>query len=158
MAHLMVEAALRERDLFLYKFTILCVVTQFGAIVWWSRPSRRRQSRAPRPPSDAFWFLPVFVWGLESLRHCAWWVFEGQFRGIGVAVAKTLPAFLPRIMLTELMLGITLCGCFLAENVAHRGNLAARIPQATLPLSVVAAIVGVQWAWGLLVLAFVPVL
>lgn len=148
----MLDAAFREGELFLYKFTILSVIVQLGAIVWWSRPSLPQRRSTPRPPSDAFWFLPVFVWGLESLHHCKWWAFEAPFRGI----VKTLLAFLPRIVLTEVMLGATVCGCFLAENLAHRRNLAARTPQATLPLGVVVAIVGVQWVWGLFVLGLMP--
>ena len=137
-------------DFLQYRVTLLCVALAFGAIAWRARFGGPGPRPRPRAPSDLTWFVPVFVWGIESLRHALWWLFDAPFRGI----AKSPYLLLPRAELTSFILGAVLLACFLAEYVAHRVGCAGREPQATLPLPVFAAVLGVQWTWGVLLLGF----
>jgi hypothetical protein len=137
-------------DFLQYKATTMCVALQFAVIAWrfyFRSPASRRPKRSA---SDLTWFVPVFVWGIESLRHAHWFAFDAPVRGI----APSGYLFLPRAELTGFILGAVLLACFLAEYLAHRVGCAGRQPQATLPLPVAAAVFGVQSTWCLLLLAF----
>lgn len=151
----MAEAMLLEAarlDGWQYKFTLLYLVVQLAVIA--ALPVRvRHPRRSTRPASDATWFLPVSVWGLESIRNGYWWIFEAPFIGI----AKTVHAFLPRIELAAAALMVTTAVCLSSEHLARRRRLPCRAAAGSVPASVVAAIIAVQSIGGLWLLVFVPI-
>lgn len=137
-------------DFLQYPVTLLCVALEFAAIAWRACFRGSAPPPQPRAASDLTWFVPVFVWGIESLRHGLWWIYEAPFRGIAAG-----PHLLVlRAGLTCIIMVAVLLACFLAEYLADRVGCAGREPQATLPLPVFAAVLGVQWAWGVLLLGF----
>jgi hypothetical protein len=118
----------------LYGWTFLYCLAQFVAISWWSRSSLPRRGRAPRCSSDATWYLPVYVWGMES--------------NINVVNATAGDGWVCMVAVQQgAMLLVTLGLCLGAEAWARRGGCAARATQGALPLSVVAAIIGVEMPW-----------
>jgi len=139
-------------DVFQYKLTALYVVAQLLAITKW--PSRIAPPSAVRPASDVTWFLPVFIWGLESLHHLVWWLTEPHRFCFGIPPAATFE----RAELTSVMMAGALAASFLSERQARRHRRPARAAQATVPLPVVAALIGVQWTWALcLSVLYVPI-
>jgi hypothetical protein len=54
-------------DIFQYKLTFLYIVVQLLAVTRWPRGLGAQPSI--RSAADMTWFMPVFVWGLESLHH-----------------------------------------------------------------------------------------
>jgi hypothetical protein len=140
-------------DLYHYKLTALYIVAQLLFISRW--PHRRVTTSVQRPPSDATWFVPVFVWGLESLRHLAWWLTDSHGFCFGVPPAATLE----RAKLTSVFMIGALAASFLSEHQARRHHRAVRAAQATVPMSVLAALFGVQWTWALsLCILYMPIL
>jgi hypothetical protein len=130
-------------DLYLYKLTAFCIVAQLVAISRW--PHRRATKPPPRPSSDATWFVPVYVWGLESLRHLVWWLTEPHRFCFGLPFSASFQ----RVELTAIIMAVALAGSFLSERQARRHRRAVREAQAAVPISVVAALFGVQWTWAL---------
>ena len=151
----MAEAMLLEAarlDGWQYKFTVLYLLVQLIAVT--ARRARVQPSRQTiRPASDATWFLPVYVWGIESIHHGYWWLFEAPFGGI----AKTVYGLLPRVELSVAVLMVTVGVCFLTEHLARRKGLPCRAAVGAVPLPVVVAVVAVQWIWGIWILVMIPV-
>jgi hypothetical protein len=98
-----------------------------------------------RPASDMTWFIPVFIWGLESLHHLVWWIGEPHGFCFGPPPAATFE----RAELTSVLMVGALAASFLSEHQARRHHRPARAPQATIPIAVLAALTGVQWTWAL---------
>ena len=136
-------------DLWQYKLTLLYVALQLAALRW-CRKGRRQV--LPRPASDLTWFVPMFVWGLESLHHLGWWILTSH----GYCFGPPFDALLWRWFLSGVLMVGTLIACFVSEFLARRMGWAARPAQATLPLPVVAALLGVHGTWVLGTLLFFP--
>ena len=124
-------------DLYQYKLTILCLLGQLAFA---------------RRAADLAWFVPVYVWGLESLHHLSWWLFGNH----GFCWGPPIISFFSRCFLSCLVMAATVGACFASEQWARQNGRAVRPAQATLPVPIVAAILGVQWTWGLHVLVFLP--
>jgi hypothetical protein len=139
---------IRELQLSQYALTVGYVLVQL--ILVRSRP--RKSSRTQRPPSDPTWFVPVYLWGLQSLGHI--YQFENGFWDHS---DLTIVVYGEQYLLNFGVAALVLAGCFLSEHWARQRGWAARAPQATLPLGVVAAIIGVQAVWGLFLIAFTSV-
>jgi hypothetical protein len=129
-----------------YRFTVLCLLAQLSATEW---PRKVLRPATVRPPSDPAWFVPIFVWGIESVRHAHWSLFERPVE------FPYLPDFAGQAGLSGLVLALVLAACFFTERRAGRQGLAARAPQVSLPLPVVAAILGAHWCWSVLGIAFI---
>jgi len=118
----------------LYGWTSLYCLLQFGVIAWMSRRSTRQGERASRPSSDATWYLPVYVWGIES-----------NVNVVNVTAGDGWPCLVA--VQQALMLLVTLGLCLGAEAWARRRGRPARATQGALPLPVVAAIISVEMPW-----------
>ena len=117
------------------------------------RRAARPGTRVLRPHSDATWFVPVHLWGLCSLYHACWFLFGDGPRGCwGVPVW----VFGSHAGFSWAVLAVVLSLCFLAEHVARRRGAPVRHCRATLPLPLLATILGVAGCWLLLFLAIVP--
>jgi len=134
-----------------YPVTFVTLAAGFG-LIWYRR---RKPSGVLRPsrPSDAMWFTPVYLWGVESICHAHWWAFEAQWGGIA---PNMLWIGIYEAFYSAAMLAVVCGGCFVAERQASKVGLRAREPQATLPVSVVASILSVVEAWSLLIWAMSP--
>jgi hypothetical protein len=91
---------LREwlHDLYQYKLTLLYVL---GQLAFARRaPGCEHRLHATRPAADLACFVPVYVWGLESLHHLAWWLFEDH----GFCWGLPIGSFFPRCFLSSLVL------------------------------------------------------
>lgn len=140
-------------DLYHYKLTALYIVAQLLVASRW--PRRPNTPFPQRPPSDATWFVPVFVWGLEALGHLVWWLTDSHGFCFGLPPAATLE----RVKVTTFMMATALAASVLSEHLARRHHRAARAAQATVPVSVLAALLGVQWTWACsLCVLYMPVL
>ena len=125
---------------------------QLGLI--WRRAAageRIRPAALPRPPSDATWFVPVYVCGLSSLYH-AWYALFGISHCFGVPEF----VFAEHARFAFALLAAVVAWGFLAEHLARRVGLPARAWQGALPLAVVAALLGVAGAWAALFLLILP--
>jgi hypothetical protein len=97
-------------DVLQYKLTASYVVAQLLLISKW-------RARAAPPPSvrsasDMTWFIPVFIWGLESLHHLVWWLNESHGFCFGIPPAATFE----RAELTSLLMVGALAASFLSER------------------------------------------
>src|SRR5512139_1452496 len=110
---MLLEAA--RLDAWHYKFTLAYLALQLVVTALRTPTESLRRARIPRASWDATWFLPVYIWGLESLRHGYWWLFEVPYTGF----EKTVYGFGARVELSGAMLFIALGGCFLAEHLAR---------------------------------------
>jgi hypothetical protein len=138
------------KDLLRYKATAMLLAV--GCVRIGLAALARRAPRAPaRTPSwDAAWFIPVYAWGIESLHHAAWWVFGGEF-------FPYAPAFIEHGALSIAVLAGTVAFCMAQERAAWHAGLPARAPQFTIPLPLVAGIVGVLAVWSSLNIMFWPI-
>jgi hypothetical protein len=130
-------------DVFQYKLTFLYIGVQLLAVTRW--PRRLGAQPSIRSAADMTWFMPVFVWGLESLHHLVWWLSESHGFCFGIPPAATFE----RAELTSVLMVGALAASFLSEHQARRHHRAARPAQATVPLPVLAALMGVEWTWTL---------
>jgi|WetSurMetagenome_2_1015567.scaffolds.fasta_scaffold455619_1 hypothetical protein len=138
-----------------YALTLSYVFAQLVVIRIWPRQKDHRPARAPRPPSDPLWFVPVYLWGLQSLYqlcevHSGLTGTEGTKGCVGSSILLYGMLFTANLYLLLLVLA----GCFLSEHWARKRGWPARAPQATLPLGAVAALIGVQAGWGITYLLF----
>ena len=131
-----------------YRFTLAYLAAQFLVLA----VSRPRCAKHVRPGADATWFISVYIWGIESLHHGYWWVFDAPYMGF----AKPFQTLLPRAVLSLSVLGLAISASLASEWFATRKGLPARASAGALPLPVVAAIVGVHWTWSLWCLVFLP--
>jgi hypothetical protein len=139
-------------DVLQYKLTASYVVAQLLVISRWR--SRTATLPSVRSASDLTWFIPVFIWGLESLHHLVWWLSESHGFCFGTPPAATFE----RAELTSVLMVGALAASFLSEQQARRHHRPARAAQATVPLPVLAALIGVQWTWALcLSVLYVPI-
>ena len=138
-------------DLSQYKFTFLYAAGQL-ALAGRARVHERHPMHAARPPADLTWFVPIYVWGLESLHHLAWWLLGSH----GFCFGPPISSLFSRGFLTCLVMAATVGASFVSEQWARQNRRAARAAQATLPLPIVAAIIGVLWTWALHVLLLLP--
>ena len=74
-------------DVFQYKLTFLYIGVQLLAVTRW--PRRLGAQPSIRSAADMTWFMPVFVWGLESLHHLVWWLSESHGFCFGIPPAAT---------------------------------------------------------------------
>lgn len=128
----------------------LALAAQLGAIVRRAR-ARARPIAAARPPSDATWFVPVYLCALSSIYHAYWSLF-------GLSHCWGLPTFVyaEHAQFAAAALALTTLLCFLGEHLARIVGLPVRAPQATLPGAVVAALLGAGGSWLVLLLAIIP--
>jgi hypothetical protein len=103
-----------------------------------------------RASSDAYWFLPVFAWGVDSTVYVAQY-YHGTVEG-----ALWIGWPLSRFLVALAMLGTLLASCFAAQWAAPRVGLPARPAQASMPVSVVAAVVCGFLVWGLALVMVMP--
>lgn len=145
------------RDVWKYHVLWAGLVLQWGAIIRvWRHPlGPPHGGGRQRAPSDSTWFVPVHLWGIASVMHAGWALAGGAMTrcwgpsALGLAEhAAFSGALLPGVLAL----------CFLAEHVARRLRLPARPAQATVPLPVVAAILGVAACWQLAFLMFLPII
>ena len=87
-----------------------------------------------RPAWDATWYLPVYIWGIESNLNI---VTIGAGDGPPWMVAPE----------QVVMLFVTLSLCLGTEGWARRRGAPSRAGLGAMPLPVVAAIVGVGLPW-----------
>ena len=143
------EVGVSLRDLWEYKFTLTTVSLQLAAIRWWPRLEGARVHRPFRPSGDLAWFVPAFIWGIESLHHVAWRMFATSY-----CFASPLPTTVQAAALSGALMVLVIALCLLSEHLARAEGWAGRAPQLTLPLPVIAAITGVQWTWGAVLVGF----
>jgi len=135
------------RDLLHYKVVAAVLLFRFVRIMLVWRHPRHRMVDMIRPPSDANWFLPVYVWGLESLCHVRWLganivrIMESEG---GLSIQK---CFCNHAVLSAAILVVVLTLCFMEESLARTVGLPARAGQATLPLPVLGVMFGVMLNW-----------
>lgn len=152
------------RDVFHYKFTAILLLFRFGYIFFFRKHSKLIKERLPRPPSDATWFLPVHVWGIESLFHLGWW-FALFLRGVKISSPgpdRLHPGLLEHGFFSASVLIVVVGLCYLQEHLAWCAGLGVRESQATIPLSVMISILGVWFVWisyfSLLSIKFIPMI
>jgi hypothetical protein len=105
--------------------------------------AKKRTTRGPLSGTfagDAAWFVPVYVWGIESLRHLTWWLLGGEF-------FPYPPSFLQHGEFTIAILAFVAAACLAEEYLAKRTGLPARQACGTIPVPTMAAIVGVLAVW-----------
>jgi hypothetical protein len=130
-------------ELVRFEWTLLCLGGQFLVLAWCSRRTRRQH--VPRPMSDATWFVPVYVWGIECLVDAANYG-AGHFGWPERAVGDVI------------MLIVALALSLSAEMWARRLGCAARRSQGSVPLPVVAAVLSVLLTWiAILVVSMIRV-
>jgi hypothetical protein len=128
---------------------------QFGAVLYQAKRRTVPPRRVPivRPSSDATWFVPVHLWGIASIFHGGWLLFgDGPHGCFGLSPL----AFGDHALFSFAVLGAVIPLCFLAEHLARRVGFPVRMPQATLPVALLAAILGVCGSWAVMFLALVP--
>jgi hypothetical protein len=113
----------------------------------------RTTSPAALPPAETAWFLPVHLWGLASIYHGWRLLFGDEFRG---CFGVDLLALLSHAALSFSVLALIAPICVLAEQAARLRSLSARTACATLPLPVLATLLGVAGCWVVLLLASSP--
>jgi hypothetical protein len=133
--------------------------------------------RIARPAWDATWFVPAYIWSIESLLHLSevlipsdsfpdsWGVGAsihlGFVRfGLGTRYCFGFPVsvFGTRALVSALIGVFVVSACLLCERVARRRGRSVREAPWTLPAGVVAALIGVAITWAVHLLAFVPLL
>ncbi len=130
--------------------TTLIVIAACDAITTFRRTTHQTH---PSTPSDATWFVPVYIWGLESIGHAHWWAFRASWRGIA---PNLLWIGIEQSLYSAGVLALVCLACFHLERRAYGAGLRSRVPQATLPLPVVAGILSVVEAWSILIWAMAP--
>jgi hypothetical protein len=98
------------------------------------------------------YFVPIYIWGIESLAHAHWWAFRASFRGIA---PNLLWIGAEQGVYSLGVLGMTAAACILAEYFAARTGMRTRAGRGTVPLPVVAGVSAVGMAWYCLLLFFV---
>ena len=133
----------------LYEVTFTYLACQFLAIAWLGRSSPPPRGQE-RPGSDATWFLSAYFWGIESLYHLA------NLMGTDIYHNRTdliLPIALQAAIDELIVPGLTaflavLGGSYLAEHLARQRGLSSRSRAMGVPPGVIAALLGVQFAWA----------
>lgn len=129
-------------DIFSYKAVAILIIFRFGYLFFSRKRFISSRERTARLSSDATWFLPVYVWGIDSLVHLARPIIVMQYRYL---IEPT--QFSDYFFLTVSILIVVIGLCFLQEKIARRIGISVRASQATIPLSVLACILGVLLTW-----------
>lgn len=146
-----------SRDIFHYKFTAILLLFRFAYIFLLRKRSKLLRKRAPRPSSDATWFLPVYFWGIESLFHLLQWLanfgwwwkanISQEVRVSDPGMDRIHPSFFEHGFFSAAVLIGVVGFCYLQEQLARRIGLGVRESQATIPLAVIVSILGVWFMW-----------
>jgi hypothetical protein len=134
-----------------YRASIIFMVVQLSMIRMRHASEGSPASVACRPSSMTC-FLPVLVWGIESVFHAHRAMLGPSRFCFGVPVW----AFAQQGLLSALVGFVLLCGGFLSENWARRAGWPVRRDRAGLPLGVVAALASVQLVWCSFLMAYLP--
>ena len=124
-----------------YRFTIAYASCQVAVLRWWPRTER---SRLCRPASDATWFVPVFIWGVESLDHLLEWPWT---RGMCFGVPRDWVG--AQGIGSGAMLCAAVIACLWSEGIARRTGRGVRSATWSIPAGVAAGIVSVELNWVL---------
>ena len=108
--------------------------------------------RVPPVRSDLTYFLPVFVWGIESVVHGH----QAMFGPSRYCFGFPIWAFASQAALSGVVGMALIAAGLLSERWARRGGWFVREGWAALPLPVVAGLVGVQLNWSFHLLAYIP--
>lgn len=141
-------------ELLHYRLTLAAVALEFIAIAGLSRRRQVSSARPCRPPWDSTWFVPIYVWGIESLLHA-----HSSLTTVAAGHGLLGAVFwlLIRLEVSGLALLCALGACAVAEWWAVSRGLPARAGVGAVPFPTVAAIIAVYWTWLRVVLAFLPV-
>ena len=133
----------------LYEVTFAYLLCQFLIIAWLGRSSPPSLKKT-RHGSDATWFLGAYFWGVESMYRLA------NLMGTDIYHNRTdliLPIALQMAIDDLIVPGLAafvavLGGSYLAEHLARQRGLASRSSGMGVPPGVIAALLGVQFAWA----------
>jgi len=128
---------------FLYKFVALLLLFRFVNIFFVRKYTRLIEKRTSRPSSDATWFLPVYVWGIESLLHIKWWFDIGLNSGSFISTLIYFEQFLFSAAILIVVIGL----CYLQESWARHFGMGVRESQITIPLPLLVSILSVWLIW-----------
>jgi hypothetical protein len=129
-------------DPFSYKAVVILLLFRFGHLYYSRKHFRSSRERTARLSSDATWFLPVYVWGIESLVHLARPIISMRYKYLIEPMH-----FSDYFFLTVSILMVVIGLCWLQEKIARGIGMTVRKSQATIPLSVLASILGVLLTW-----------
>jgi hypothetical protein len=130
--------------IFHYKFVAILLLFRFGYLFFFRKHFKLIKKRVPRPSSDATWFLPVYVWGIESIMYMNRWVNSQEYSG---GIKYLMNKFIEQFYISTIILIVVTGLCYLQEYLAHRVGMGVRESQATIPLSVLFSILGVWFIW-----------
>jgi len=126
-----------------YRLVAILLLFRFGYIFFVRKYSRLIGKRISRPSSDATWFLPLYVWGVESLLHIKWWFDIGLNSGSWISPLICFEQFLFSAAMLIAVIGL----CYLHESLARHFGMGVRESQITIPLPVLICILSVWSMW-----------
>jgi hypothetical protein len=111
-----------SEPIFHYKFVAILILFRFGYLFFSRKRFKFIKERIPRSPSDATWFLPVYIWGIEFLLYIKW--LYDIVAGSGSLMSPALPFvhFLISLVILVIVIGL----CFLQEFLARHIGMGVR--------------------------------
>jgi hypothetical protein len=126
-----------------YRLVAVLLLFRFGYIFFVRKHSKLIEKRISRPSSDATWFLPVYVWGIEFLLYIKWLYDMGPGSGSFISLAFYFEQFLFSAVILAIVIGL----CFLQEFLARHVGMGVRESQITIPLPLLVGILSVWLIW-----------
>lgn len=131
------------KSLFHYKYAFILLLFRFGYIFFSRKRFKFIKGRVPRPSFDAIWFLPVFIWGIESLNHMVWWDVERQIQGFEYYQIGRIEHGFFSALIFLIIIGL----CLLQEYLARYVGIGVRENQSTIPISLIVVFLSVISVW-----------